>query len=300
MLQNGAQVDAQEGVNHWTPLHYVCHNYSCRTSTEQLQVATTLLDWGADLEHVNRNGDTPLAVALRGRLTLLAWLLIRRGANVHATTRFGHTSLLLSIRPKFRPCIQTRPPDQELVLYLLQHDVDANRATRGSVTPLKAAIDGQHLDIATLLLEHGASVDVLDRNQHTPLQCVMNDNHPPAFQLEAIRLLLRHGADAHAASRGGPTPLEQAKLSPAAWAIMHHHLTVKGQLCWLGGLHPTMGENSSLFTDFASSPLFDRNLIPLIWEWYNETHEQVEHTHPSAHTTVLSQLVGPLGPVQPM
>jgi ankyrin repeat protein len=263
-------VDARN-IQQWTPLNFACHNYSRRTSIDQVQLVATLLDHQADIEHCDNRGDSPLISALRGRLTQVVWLLIQRGANVFATTRFGHSSLLLSIQPQYRPCIRTRSPDYQLAMYLLEHGVDGDSATRTGVTPLHAAVNGGHVAVAALLLAHGAKVDTRDHNEHTPLQCVLDYGHCINNLLPLVRLLLSYNANVHLTNASGTTLLEQATFDSSVWALVHHHLTTRGQLAFVEGLHHRLGQVSSLYTDFACHPLFDRNLVPLIWGWYSET-----------------------------
>ena len=57
-----------------------------------------LLDRGAEIDHVNRYGRTPLLVAARRGCTQVAETLLKRGANIQATLRDGSTALHIAAR----------------------------------------------------------------------------------------------------------------------------------------------------------------------------------------------------------
>ena len=67
-------------------------------------------------------------------------------------------------------------------------DVNVRCGERGS--PLHAASYGGHLDVAQLLLENGANINLQDDRGKTPLVAAYGGND----NLEAMRLLLKHGA----------------------------------------------------------------------------------------------------------
>ena len=60
---------------------------------------------------------------------------------------------------------------------------------------------------ARLLIEHGASVNVYDKNLQTPLHRISISRKPDA---DLLRLLLENGADVHAQDDKGLTPLQIA------------------------------------------------------------------------------------------
>ena len=69
-------------------------------------------------------------------------------------------------------------------------------------TALHLAVRDGHLDIAQLLIEQGAAVDVRGNNDYTPLHnAAWNGN------LEMVKLLLNAGADINVTNYAGITPL---------------------------------------------------------------------------------------------
>ena len=105
--------------------------------------------------------------------------------------------------------------------------------------------------IAVLLLENGATVDMLDQEGHTPL-------HLAAFEgFEAIvRLLLTNGAKLNTTSRHGRTPLDMAMASLDAsevvikllqeWPILLRQRLSQARITFFMGLHQRLGRKSHL------------------------------------------------------
>lgn len=94
------------------------------------------------------------------------------------------------------------------ITLLLRHGADINVAFGGR-TALQAAAGGGHFDAIKLLLRHGADINEAPAEGYgmTALQAAAQRGH-----LEAMNLLLRHGADINAmpAERGGMTALQAA------------------------------------------------------------------------------------------
>ena len=78
--------------------------------------------------------------------------------------------------------------------------------TRG--TALHQTSRRGYVSVAQALLDHGATIDVRDAKEQTPLRRAVN-----CGQLEIVRLPVRHGADPKAADRRGVTPLDVARTA---------------------------------------------------------------------------------------
>jgi ankyrin repeat protein len=90
---------------------------------------------------------------------------------------------------------------REAIRILLDAGADPNIADNAGKTPLIA--NAWDLEIAKLLLAHGANVNAQASDGFTPL---LN-----AGTLELTRLLLEHGADPFAKTKSGDTALDWAK-----------------------------------------------------------------------------------------
>jgi ankyrin repeat protein len=71
--------------------------------------------------------------------------------------------------------------------------------------PMHAAVAGGHVDVALMLIEHGADVHAADSGGHTPLHIAAEAGYVPI-----VRALLERGADPHAVDAEDKTPLSRA------------------------------------------------------------------------------------------
>ena len=98
--------------------------------------------------------------------------------------------------------------DAPLVHQLLHRDAAAIDLPRqDGWTPLHLAAFYGRLEVAELLVSHGADVNVMSTNAmaNRPLHAAVAGRHLPV-----VELLLGHGADASASQHGGWTPLQGA------------------------------------------------------------------------------------------
>jgi len=78
-------------------------------------------------------------------------------------------------------------------------------------TPLKAAAENGHAEVVSLLLEHGANVNFVDRKGWHILHWAASNNH-----VDVVRLLCRAGAEVDAQNEEGNSPLYLA-VKAKAW-----------------------------------------------------------------------------------
>ena len=104
---------------------------------------------------------------------------------------------------------------------IIKHPEQVNACGGKLVAPLPAALYKGHFDVADLLNQHGAIVDVQGQDQETPLRrasCLE--------KVDIMRWLLGHGADADARTNGGFTPLSGAAHAmrlEAAQVLLEHN-----------------------------------------------------------------------------
>jgi Ankyrin repeats (many copies)/Ankyrin repeats (3 copies) len=91
---------------------------------------------------------------------------------------------------------------------LLDHGADANSSS-GGVFPLRRAYDGGHPEVMRLLLDHGAGMDVQDGNAFGTLL------HDASWdgQVEVVKLLLQRNVNVNATGFENQTPLHMASLN---------------------------------------------------------------------------------------
>jgi hypothetical protein len=100
----------------------------------------------------------------------------------------------------------SREGQLDVARLLLDHGADVNLKSRFGRAPFRSAYDGRHLDVMRLLLKHGVDVDMRDGHGCGTLL------HDASFHGQAgiTRLLLEHNADVNARGDADRTPLHFA------------------------------------------------------------------------------------------
>jgi ankyrin repeat protein len=93
----------------------------------------------------------------------------------------------------------------DIAWILLKHGADATAQTEDGWTPLHGAASQGYVELARYLVEHGADTTARTVDGWTPLHGASEGGH-----VELARLLTQHGADATAQTSYGSTPLHGA------------------------------------------------------------------------------------------
>ena len=203
-----------------------------------------LLEEGADPAASDRAGETPLMLAARVGDAELARALLEHGAAVDARDeRFGQTALMIAAReghletarvlvaggadvdaqtnpeppPRFIPPSES-PEGLSRGTGIIRAGWPDGRGKRypagGSKTPLLYATREGHLDVARLLIDNGANLELADGNGVMPLiNAIVNasiirvNRTGTSDHLKIAQLLLDAGADVNATDWYGETPL---------------------------------------------------------------------------------------------
>ena len=132
------------------------------------RVTYTSLGFGTDVNALAENNWTPLHTASSlGRLEI-ARLLLDHGAKVDASDEFGQTPLHKVSSGKYDP----EEAGVGVAKLLLERGGDVNGKYKQQSSPLHLAFRHGKLEIARLLLNHGANVEALDGFSQTPLHKV--------------------------------------------------------------------------------------------------------------------------------
>ena len=234
LLELGADVNAQDN-DHITPLHLASEN-------GRLEIARALLDHGAKVSAENNRGETPLHRLSRGNVgecLRVARLLLERGADINARANGQATPLHLASDDGFFDVAQIlvscganvnvkNSQDQtplflllersrhslislDFIRLLVEYGADANTRSEDNTTPLHLASKHGEVEVARVLLNHGAIVDAKDNRGWSPIhQSVTADNWVGSDRLAVARLLLENNVDVNAQDENHETPLHLA------------------------------------------------------------------------------------------
>ena len=133
--RNGSSVDLR-GFSKWSPLHSAAH-YG------DLEMVQILLDYGADIGALDKNGSSPLHCASHG---------------------FFDGS-------------------RDVVRLLLDQGADPNLQTQNASTPLHLALQHGKIEIARLLVERAASVEAQDKYGRTALDFALGEQRDEIIKL---------------------------------------------------------------------------------------------------------------------
>ncbi|MCX6955237.1 MAG: ankyrin repeat domain-containing protein [Verrucomicrobia bacterium] len=152
-----------------------------------LAAATRALAAGAALDAVDRDGKSPLMIALRaGAARVVEWLL-EAGAPVHQTDRQGWSPLGYAVQSGKAAAVKT----------LLLAGADPNFNRDQAATPLVQAAEIGSVEIVRLLLEAGAAVNLLSSGDPmrgiSPLGAALRRG-----DAALVELFLAQGADPRA------------------------------------------------------------------------------------------------------
>ncbi len=160
-----------------------------------LRCVKLLLDSGADINLVDRNGSSPLHVACFIGALASARELVKKGAEVNAVDERGHSCL-------HKACYNG---NERIVQFLLQNGAHLNAVDKSKRSSLHvAALLGKAKALAALL-EAGLELDLRDSNSFTALHCAASAN-----QVQSLQALLAHKADIAAKDWAGRSALHLA------------------------------------------------------------------------------------------
>jgi ankyrin repeat protein len=148
----------------------------------RLEEASRLISMGADVNATrffDSSGTNVLMVASERGDAPLVKLLLEKGANVNAKTKFNATPLSLAIPRGHGAIVET----------LIAHGANVNESIDIWDFPLKEATVFGHTEIVKALLAHGADVNRKDYMGRTALMVAQERNYG-----EIKKLLVQYGA----------------------------------------------------------------------------------------------------------
>ena len=185
-----------------------------------------VIEAGADINKDN-NGFTPLTIATWNNWTETVLVLVELGANAEIPTASGWTSLMMAAFKGLN----------HIVKILVESNVDVNKTwNKTGYGALHLAVEKNHTEVVSLLLDHNADMDIQNNDGFTPLLIaafkgfnqivkillesnvdvdkISNETGAGALHLavqenhtEIVSLLLDHNADMDIQNNYGYTPL---------------------------------------------------------------------------------------------
>jgi len=174
-------------------------------------------------------GDTFLHLAAAALQPELATLLIECGAETNAINRRGASALHYACDPRPKSSRWNPPRQSLLISVLVSAGALVDAADKGGATPLHRAVRARNAFAVRSLLEAGARVDLqLKKEGSTPLHLAVYGSGAggtagtESEQLEIIAALLQHGADPLARDARCRTAIDSATSSDVRLALQRH------------------------------------------------------------------------------
>lgn len=237
LLNRGAPVNVKD-INSNSPLHNVCRSGSEESKTLPMEVcydnpteiAKALLEHGADLHSLDKEGRTPLHVASFHGEKDLVTLLLDKGADAHLMDISQRTALHIS-------CLYGH---KDIASILLSQGADVNSRDCSLATPLHAACQSGSTELIKDLIDKGAGLEIKDVKENTALHWACANRYR-----DVAVILIEKGADINSIGEDGRTPLHLA-YSNNDWSLIVDLLK--------------NGANVHVRDAYGATPLFDKKI----------------------------------------
>jgi uncharacterized protein len=176
-----------------------------------------LLAKGTDINSGDKNGNSPLADAVKLGDVKTVEFLLKNGANANARDNDGRTPLhqfFLVSGPIFIRHINREVNltqiETQIAKMLVRSGADVNAIDRQGRTPLAAAVSVSNINAVEFLLKNGANVNTQDNDGKTLLHMVntvVGDRSSPGQITKITEMLIQGGADVNARDNKQRTPL---------------------------------------------------------------------------------------------
>lgn len=190
LIQQGADVNLAEKETQKTPIFMAIER-------DRPHMLKTLLEAGADLKHMDKNGETLFhSMARRGKIDYLK-LLMEMGVEVDTPDRSGNTALMTA----------ARMGEDDVMIFLLENGADVSGLKKIFASTLAASYTDETLRI---LVEYGVDVNTKNASGKPPLFSLFDYGSDWSQVRKKIQMLLDSGIDVNACNNDGDTVLHYA------------------------------------------------------------------------------------------
>ena len=145
-----------------TPLH------KCAEFVQYPETAKLLIANGANVHARNKHGHTPLHVSAGNNDPSVSRILLENGADPNIKDKWGRAPIHMAIE------MNRKNSAKFLIKY---PETDVNAQDNDNKTALHQCSSYGYLEICTLLIEHGAILDLKNKNGQTPLEIAAEQKH---------------------------------------------------------------------------------------------------------------------------
>ena len=179
----------------------------------QVPMAKYLLDEGAKIEGTDQDGHySPLMETM---MLEMVELLVSRGANVNAVSKFSYTPLMKAVSNFPKPDLKEKD-NVKIINLLLDKGAKMDTPDGNGTTPLMWAV--QKITPTKILIEKGANVNLQNKNGETALMLAVKGGFLRKILfipvigpfMDATKLLIAKGADLNLQETNGKTALMHA------------------------------------------------------------------------------------------
>ncbi|KAH7414981.1 hypothetical protein KP509_14G021900 [Ceratopteris richardii] len=174
----------------FSPLHYAAHHGNAEVIRELLKRKE------ADIDQQDKTGLTAAMIAAQGGQIEAFKVLVFLGANISVKNMEGGDTMKLAEQAGYKDQCEE----------VLCNAIMAGVLKGADFQEIHFAARKGNCELLDHLLEHGHSVNSLDKYGSTPLMITVREGYP-----DACKLLLTRGADCHISNTAGETALSLAQ-----------------------------------------------------------------------------------------
>ncbi|KAK4878595.1 hypothetical protein RN001_011101 [Aquatica leii] len=215
-----------------------CLHYSAEND------ATEIFTWVANkfgnIDAVNKDGNTPLMLALKCNSNMIVEALLERGANTEIVNKDGCS------------CIHYSVCDTSTLALFINAD-NINQKNKSGLTPIMIAVNGHYNECVTMLLEQGADPFVEDNDGNTCLHLAATHE-----EVDLFKKFLEKGLDVNKLNINGDNSLQVA--------IEHDKMKIAKILLDMGGDPNTVTRTGNTCL-LKAIELDDKDLTDYLMKW---------------------------------